>query len=161
MLDVLRDWIVGIAAAAFLTAIAQAVCPEGTVKRVTRMAGGLVLILAVVRPLLRVQPVDLTQTQTQYDVMVQEETERAGRAGDRMVQQLIEEKTAAYILTEVQTRKLSLAVSVRAEASQDGSYPLPYSVRLRGSVSAAERASLSDWIDQTVGIPAARQKWEP
>ena len=47
----LREWLLGVTAAALAVALAQALTPEGTVKKLLRITGGLVLLLAVVRPL--------------------------------------------------------------------------------------------------------------
>lgn len=51
-----RDWLLGIVAAALAVALAQALTPEGAVKKVGRLLGGLILLLAVTRPLLRGEP---------------------------------------------------------------------------------------------------------
>lgn len=49
----LKDWLLGVVAAALAVSVAQALTPAGTVKKVGRLVGGLVLLLAVARPLLR------------------------------------------------------------------------------------------------------------
>ena len=50
-MSALRDWVLGVAAAAILAALAQTLMPEGPVKRVGKLTCGLVLLAAVLRPL--------------------------------------------------------------------------------------------------------------
>ena len=47
----LKQWILGITCAALIGALAEALAPPGRVKRVIRLAAGLLLLLAAVKPL--------------------------------------------------------------------------------------------------------------
>ena len=53
MMGLVREWLLGVACTAMVLAIAQSLAPEGSVKKVCRLAGGLALLLAAVGPLLR------------------------------------------------------------------------------------------------------------
>ena len=50
MMGAARSWLLGVTAAALAVALAQALTPEGTVKKVGRLVGGMVLLLAVAKP---------------------------------------------------------------------------------------------------------------
>lgn len=156
----LRGWVTGIASAAFLLAIAQAVTPPGTGKKVVRLAGGLVMVLVVIRPLLGVSLSDFSLRDIPAIATMDRSFENVENAGMSAMQTIIEERTAAYILTEVQTRNLSLTVTVSAKALSEGEVPMPYAVTLRGAeVSKAEQESLARWLETQVGLPRERQTW--
>ena len=54
MIELLRQWLTGVTCAAMIAALADSLTPAGTVKRIGRMAGGLLLLIAVVQPVLEV-----------------------------------------------------------------------------------------------------------
>ena len=45
-MGVVRSWLLGVTAAALVVALAETLAPEGSVKKVCRLAGGLALLLA-------------------------------------------------------------------------------------------------------------------
>lgn len=47
MMELLRQWLVGITCAAMIVALADSLTPSGTVRKIGRMAGGLLLLVAV------------------------------------------------------------------------------------------------------------------
>ena len=49
-----RSWLLGVAATALVVALAEAIAPEGSVKKVCKLAGGLALMLAALSPLVGV-----------------------------------------------------------------------------------------------------------
>lgn len=52
MTAAIKEWLLGVVAAALVVSMARAITPEGTVKKIGRLVGGLLLLLAAVRPLL-------------------------------------------------------------------------------------------------------------
>ena len=55
MMGLVRQWLLGVTCTAMVLALAQALAPEGSVKKVCRLAGGLALLLAAVSPLLSLE----------------------------------------------------------------------------------------------------------
>lgn len=53
MMEVIRDWLVGITCAAMVVALAESLTPQGTIRKIGRFTGGLVLLLAVVQPVMK------------------------------------------------------------------------------------------------------------
>ena len=51
MIDFIKDWIISVTAAGLIGAAAITLTPPGNVKRITRMIAGLVIVIAVIRPL--------------------------------------------------------------------------------------------------------------
>ena len=53
MMELIRQWLLGMVCAAMAAALAQSLAPEGGPKRICKLAGALVLLLAAVSPILR------------------------------------------------------------------------------------------------------------
>ena len=56
-------------------------------------------------------------------------------------------------------RENGLDLTVEVETKVEDTYPVPWSVVIRGQISAAEQAALSQQITQDLGIPEERQEW--
>jgi len=148
-----KTWLLGVVAAALAVALAQALTPEGAVKRVLRLMGGMVLLLAVARPLLRLAPselamaVDLPAAQT------------AAEAGGEVIKELIAERTGAYIVDKGSA--LGVVCAARVETAPDESgWPVPWSVTVSGTWTGEQRKRLSQAIAQELDIPEERQSFQ-
>ena len=49
-MEVLRTWVLAVTAAALVIAVADALMPQGTVKQVGKLTGGLILVLVLLQP---------------------------------------------------------------------------------------------------------------
>lgn len=150
----LRGWLMGIVAAALAVSLAQALTPEGTVKKVGRLVGGLVLLLAVAQPFLRL---DL-EAWTASAVYEAGETARTG-AGDEVMKTLIAEKTGAYIVDKGGLLGMDCTAEVTVSAVEGG-WSVPWSVTVRGRWTQEQRESLSKIIAEELNIPVERQVFE-
>lgn len=162
MMDTIRQWLIGIVAAGILAAVSHTLTPQGTVKRVARMAGGLLVMLAVIQPLLKLDTSAAISFSTeQYERELDISAKKMDEAEESVMKKLIEEQTAAYILREAGIMGLSLKVTVQARAEDDEEYPKPYAVQLSGGSAANARTvqALTEWIAQTLEIPTERVRW--
>ena len=155
-MSALRDWLLGVTAAALAVALAQALTPEGTVKKVGRLVGGLVLLLAVARPLLTLEPGTLAVTAAGWDLG----EEASGiKTGEDVMKTLIAEKTSAYIVDKGGALGLACTAEITVETDANG-WPMPWSVTVRGSWTQRQRQELSRIIAQELAIPAERQSFQ-
>lgn len=151
----LRDWLLGVTAAALAVALAQALTPEGTVKRVGRLVGGLLLLLAATRPLLGAQFPDWRELEALSPAMTAEE---AGESGQEVMRSLIAQKAGAYIVDKGQS--LGLQCEARVGVAQDGSgWPVPWEAEISGTWTAEQKKALSRAVEEDLGIPAQRQSF--
>ena len=151
----LRDWLLGVTAAALAVALAQALTPEGTVKRVGRLVGGLLLLLAATRPLLGAQFPDWRELEALSPAMTAEE---AGESGQEVMRSLIAQKAGAYIVDKGQS--LGLQCEARVGVAQDGSgWPVPWEAEISGTWTAEQKKALSRAVEEDLGIPARRQSF--
>ena len=135
----LRSWLLSVTACAVLVSIAQQLTYGGAMKKIVRFVGGMVLMLAMLRPLL-----SLTFDLPELD------GDHYREAVEALKETLNAEQDSAL-------SDSSLGLSVRAEvqtALRDG-VPFPDSVTLYGENSAA----LGAYIVQELGIAEENQLW--
>ena len=58
-MELLRTWVLGVTAASLVIAVGEALMPQGTVKKVGRLTGGLILVLVLLQPVARLDYGDL------------------------------------------------------------------------------------------------------
>ena len=97
MMELIRQWIVGITGAALILALTDALTPGGSAKKVGRLAGGLLMMLAVVQPLVGLDYDALAQVLSEYRVTAAGYGDALEQENERLVKAIIEEQTAAYI----------------------------------------------------------------
>ena len=124
MIELIREWLMGVTGAAVLAALVQAVTPEGGVKQVGKLVCGLVLIAAVLTPLGRVEATDFS-LMPEYDeqrAQLQEETEE-------QMKTIIEQRLGAYSMDKARQLGLSAEVQVMCAPDEAGAF-LPQQVTL-------------------------------
>ncbi len=154
MIDAIRNWLITVIAAAFLIAAVQSLVPEGNLRRITSLVGGLVLLLTLIQPMLRT---DLGKVDIDYGRFAREIENRRDelqQSENTALSELIAEKTEAYILDKAKELGLSCTVRVTTEPGEDGT-PVPSAATLSGGKSEA----LADYMEQELGIPKVRQIW--
>lgn len=147
----LREWLLGITAAALAVALAQAVTPEGTVKKLLRLTGGLVLLLAVARPLKGFVPQALPPPGKLAPGI-----ETAQTAGEEVMKTLIAQKVGAYIVDKGSALGCLCTAQVTVAEDENG-WAIPWSAQLRGRWTDKEKKELSRFLAQELDIPEERQ----
>lgn len=159
MMDLLRQWIMGITCAAVLLAGARCLMPAGGVRKVGSLAGGLLLLLAVAAPLTKLDEGALSLAMTEYRMA------ESGSAGllelenKRLLKAIIEEQTAAYILDKAEALGAACTAEVTYEYSGDGT-AYPTAVTVRGELTRQQQDRLTQFIEADLAIPKENQTYE-
>ena len=149
----LKNWLLGLTAAALAVSLAQALSPEGTVKKVGRLVGALVLLLAALRPL-----TGWEGTLPGAPAIPEAAVEGSGQSGEQVMKILIAQKAGAYIVDKGQ----SLGLRCKAEvgvALDDSGWPTPWEAVISGNWTAEQKKALSRAVEEELGIPAQRQNF--
>ena len=156
MMESLRAWLLSLAGAALLTALA-AMVPTSESLRIVKLIGGVALTCLLFSPLVAFD-YDSYAAALQ-DCRVSVSTDGAvSDSSERLQRTVIESELRAYILDKAAQCGVSLAdAQVTLQWSTDG-YWYPYAVRLVTS-GAAENSRLAQTIEANLGIPRARQEW--
>jgi len=152
-MDALRDWLLGVTAAALAVALAQALAPEGPVKRIGKLAGALVLLLAVLRPLVRLDAEAMARAALAWEGPgVQAQV----GAGEELMDELIAERAAAYIADKGEALGCRVTAQVTVSAGEDG-WSVPWSAQIAGTWTERQRRALSRALAEDLEIPEERQ----
>ncbi len=160
MMGFVRSWLLGVTAAALVLALAEALAPEGSVKKVCRLAGGMALLLAAAGPVLEALDGNLLASAVEgwrdrsqrYERELEENNERLYLA-------IIEEETAAYVMDKARELGFECAVEVTCGYDENG-VPCPWEVAARGQWAPEQRARLERLLEEELGVPARRQYYE-
>lgn len=148
-----RSWLLGVVACAMLVSIAEQLVQNSTLRRAVRFAGGLLLLLALLRPLAQ-QTLSLPDdTLSAYRDAVAQLEESLSRAQYDALDADISDRTRAYI--EDKADELGLSIRAEVETERVDGVPLPVAVTLHGG----ENEALSAWLARELGIAKEKQRW--
>ena len=153
MIAAVRQWLASIVMLSFLISLIRILIPDGTLRKVGAFTGSLVLLSAILRPLVRLEPDwpdwDLSAYESAITARMDELSAEQADAFARQVA----EKTADAITA--QAARLGVAVSASVTVRVADGVPRPWSVALYGAPSEA----LSAWVSDALDIPSERQCW--
>ena len=158
MTEWIRNWLLGVSGVAMAMAVAEAMIPKGSMRHICRLAGGLLLLLTAVSPVLNLDEDRWTWT-TKYQTTVEGYEMALSEQNNLIYQSIIEEKAAAYILDKAKERGISCQVEVALAIDGNGNVH-PGEVRLFGSWTDEQRAALSRVLEAELGILPERQYFE-
>lgn len=159
-MELIRNWILGVTCAAMLVAVADSVTPPGTVKKLAKLTGGLVLLLAVIRPLMGLDYQSLSLALAENRFEWEEDAAGKGSAlGTDLMKSIIAERTGAYILDKANALGVRCAVEVECAVGEEN-LPYPVSVCITGKLTQSQRETLEREIEADFAIPADQQLYE-
>lgn len=159
MMELMRQWLLGVTCTALVLAIADSLAPEGNVKKVCRLAGGLALLAAAMGPLLRIDEGSLSRAISEYQITVQNYEKELEEKNVLLYQTIIEEQTAAYIVDKAEELGISCQAEVTFAYDEDG-MPCPWEVTAWGSWTEEQCGQLMGLVETDLGIPSQRQHYE-
>lgn len=150
----LREWLTGLIAAAMVLSLLYALVPKGTMHAIIRFGGGLILLLAVLRPLLRINVEELRTHYRTYQQEIDQQIHIYQEESQTQMTSIIEEEMAAYISKKAD--EMGFACEVQVETELRDGIPIPCGV----SLNIPYNVSLSRWITEELGISEEKQNWE-
>ena len=149
MMESLRAWLLSLAGVALLTALASLFPTSESLRRVTKLAGGVALTCLLFSPLVTFD----------YDAYAVSTDGAVSDSSERLQRTVIESEMRTYILDKAAQCGAALDdAQVTLQWSTDG-YWYPQSVRLVTSGPAAENSRLAQIIEADLGVPRTRQEW--
>lgn len=158
MLDVIRQWLTGVTCAALVIAMAESLTPSGTIRKIGRLTGGLVLLIAMLGPLLSLDQEALTGALTEYRLSLEDYSQELEQEDRSLMKGIIEERSGAYIQDKAEEMGIDCQVVVEADGEEE--WPVPEYVTVFGTLTAAEQSRLTREIEADFAIPADRQYYE-
>lgn len=158
-MELVRSWLTGIVAAAVVAALADSLIPEGAVKKLGRLTGGLLLLLAVLSPIGALDSRDLTEILLDYRIQSQSYSAALETENAQLIKTIIEQETAAYIQDKAAELGIQCRAAVTCTESEDG-IACPERVVISGTLTQGQIEQLEHLIEQELAIPADDQIYE-
>ncbi len=159
MTDWLKNWLMGVTCTAMFLALAESVVPNGTVKKVCRLAGGLAMLLAVVSPVVRLDGGAVADALAGYRREAASYRETLAEQNDELYRSIISERAAAYIVDKAAEVDISCQAEVTIGYDDNGTL-CPWEVTARGKWTPLARETVGRILADDLGIPAERQHFE-
>lgn len=145
--------------AAMIAALANALCPEGFPKKLTRMAGGLLLLLAALGPVRRLDENALGDALAKYRAQQSGYTQ-AMAGQEETIKSIIAQETAAYISDKAAALGIEEPqVQVECRMTEDG-FAAPERVEVRGRGSQEAWSQLRQALNADFALTEDAQTFE-
>ena len=159
MTELIRSWVFGLTAVAFINAIAMSLTPKGKSRAVVGLTCGLVTVVALIAPILEFDYEAFALHMAGPEITLDERVAEMAIEQERLTDLIIRERSEAYILDKANSLDIAdLTVRVDTTLSSYGVI-YPYEVWLWGTYTNEQRQKLGDFLTGTFGIPAQRQHW--
>lgn len=150
----MRSWLLGIVLTSLAAGLARQLAPKGREQAMVRLVGGLLLALAILRPLAGGSWEGLELDADGLELQGEELAGAYRKNQQEALSAIIAEKTEAYIWDKANQLGLDCTVTVAVSPGENG-IPLPESAVIRGAYSG----ELARCMEEEVGIPAQKQIW--
>jgi stage III sporulation protein AF len=158
-MELIRSWILTVTVSAMIIALAEGLMPQGTVKRVGRLTGGLVLMLAILQPLVQMDYDTLFLMANGLGEVVVESREEQEMRTQEAMKTIIEQELSAYALDKAQTLGLGCTVSITCRLGENN-VPYPDRAVIVGLSGEAQKQTMMRLLREELDIPDARQTYE-
>lgn len=159
MMELVRTWLLGITAAALIAALADSLSPEGTVRKIGKLASGLLLMVAILNPLIEFDHAVLASAMMDYQLESETYSKALQIENHRLMKAIIEEQAGAYI--QDKAAELGIVCTVEITCRKDDSENLyPAYAVIYGSLTREQKESLGRIIEGDLAISAQNQRFE-
>ena len=158
-MELIRSWLIGVTAAALIAALADSLTPEGAAKKIGKLAGGLLILIAVLKPLVGLDYGALAGALANYHIQTEGYSRALEDENERLIKIIIAEQTAAYIQDKAAELGAVCTAEVTCTAGEDGSF-YPASVVIYGELTVEQEKLLGRIIEGDLAIPKESQEYE-
>lgn len=153
-MEAVRSWLVSVVTVSMLLSLARLLTPKGSVQKIASFTGGLILLLALLRPLMEVEFSKLIADIEVHRTDIAQRRDQLAEDAEKQLERSIAERTSAYISDKAEALGAEVSVRVKTSPSSEG-IPLPAEAEITGTYSP----ELAEYIERDLGIPAERQVW--
>ena len=153
MMEFIRQWLIGILAAALILSLFYAMLPAGKFRSLGKLAGSLILLLVVLRPLVQLHP-DWDFPYEGYAARIQSEIDRLQEENQNETGRIIAQQIAAYIADK--GYQLGVTCHPRVSMGLRDGVPYPEGV----TMDIPFHSELAEEIADELDIPRERQVWQ-
>lgn len=150
-------YLIAVTAACMLAVMADALVKSPPVRRVARLVGGLLILLTVLSPLVRLEARDPTEFVEGFA----QDADLDAEAVQTDYREQWAERVRELLEQNIEQQAASMGLTLRAEVVvRIGECPEPESVTLHGTAAPEEQMALQVYLVQTLGFAKERVIWE-
>lgn len=159
VMELIRNWLIGITVSAMVVALADSLMPDGAVKKFGKLTGGLIIMFSILQPLISLDYPDMSEILVDY--RIQSEAYSAGleTKNVQLIKTIIEEETAAYIQDKAAELGIACNADVTCLADEENT-PYPASVIVCGELEENQILTLKKMIESDLAIAVENQYYE-
>ena len=158
MMDAVRRYLFSLCAAALLCSLVRALVPKGRMKSICSLLCGVFLAMTALSGLAGWQLTDVAEELTKMRIAAEEARTGVEIRNREALSAIIKSKTEAYIWDKAD--EMGVALEVEVETRDLGSGPYPWRATLTGTCGGEKRTALTQYIEENLAIPEARQVWQ-
>lgn len=150
-------YLIAVTAACMLAVMVDALVKSPPVRRVARLVGGLLILLTVLSPLVRLEARDLTEFVEGFA----QDANLDAEAVQTDYREQWAERVRELLEQNIEQQAASMGLTLRAEVDvRIGECPEPESVTLHGAAAPEEQMALQVYLVQTLGFAKECVIWE-
>ena len=153
-MNILRTWLVGVIGVSVALSVSYALLPKGKFRTIARCTGGLLLLIALIKPLIQTDWTGILHSYDDWAQRIETQTEDYQNTQEEELRTLIAEKTAAYI--EEKAASLGVVCHAQIECTEREGVPFPAQVVM----DIPYHGELSKLISDELDISAVDQHWQ-
>jgi len=159
MIDAIKSWITGVCVISLFLSILFAIAPEGGPKKMLKLISSIVLIIAIFNPIIKFDDEKLSWSISQYTAKVKDYESKYIYENMKYIEDVIQDKTASYILDKINALGFSASIEVICEKSDEG-FPYPYYVIIKEFNGGEDnKKNIIKFIENELAVPLERQEW--
>ncbi len=151
----LNGWLMTILTVSLFCALAEALMPEGPVRKVGKLVCGLALLCGVLIPVFEPGAVEELFWQSGWSGAASVDAGALEQQLGQDMKRLIEQRCAAYIQDKAE--QMGVSCTIQIVCKTEGELFVPDRAELTGPIPDAIRGKLARVLEQDLGIPQERQ----
>lgn len=159
MMEKVGAWIYSVICCGILLSVVQSMLPKGVLKQIGMFAGGILLIITMVKPLINLDAEDLAIYISRLTSEQKSDSEQFSAQNEEMLKTFIAEECQAYILESAKELGIFCKVQVICNDVTEG-IPVPDQVIILGALRPDEQEALAVLIEEDLGISRDSQIYE-
>lgn len=159
MITVIRTWLISVTAAAIVIAAAENLMPDGAVKKIGKLTGGLLLIVAILQPIKQLDFETMSDILTEYRIESQGSSKTLEIENQSIMKMIIEEETSAYVQNKANELGIRCNAETTCKVDESGNI-YPVSMVIYGDLTQEQKAMLTRLIEGNLAIPEDSVRYE-
>lgn len=159
MISLIRTWLISVTAAAIIVAAADNLMPDGAVKKIGKLTGGLLMIIAVLQPIKQFDLETMSDILTDYRIESQVSSAALEIENQAIMKRIIEGETSAYVQNKADALGISCLAETVCKVDESGNI-YPVSMVIYGDLTQEQKAMLSRLIEGELAVPAENVQYE-